>query len=498
MPEQSGPVSSRVPSVRVQVCSDGPVNRKGRFILYWMTAFRRARWNFSLERAVDWARELNKPLVVVETLACGLPWASDRHHRFVIEGMGQNADRFARHGVLYYPFVEPSGGSIRELLMALGDRACVVVTDDFPINAWREAAEEVASPVAVRMESVDSNGLLPLRAADRVFPTAHAFRRFLHRVLPDQLPDAPKADPLARASLPGLKGLPKDTTRRWPRASRKLLGGGAAALADLPIDHGVGPVEIRGGTGAAESALRAFLRRKLRRYLDDRNQPEEDVTSGLSPYLHFGHISVHEVFDQLARQEQWSPAKLADKATGSREGWWGMSRPAEAFLDELVTWREVGFNMSALTADYDQYESLPDWARKTLAEHAGDPREHVYSLDELESAGTHDPLWNAAQMQLAREGRMHNYLRMLWGKKILEWSASPQDALHVMIELNNKYALDGQDPNSYSGILWVLGRYDRAWGPERPIFGKIRYMSSENTARKARVQDYIARYAVSD
>jgi deoxyribodipyrimidine photo-lyase len=172
-----------------------------------------------------------------------------------------------------------------------------------------------------------------------------------------------------------------------------------------------------------------------------------------------------------------------------------MSAGAEARLDELVTWRELGFNMAARRDDYDRYESLPDWARKTLEKHQRDRRPTVYSLEDFEAAATHDPLWNAAQRQLVREGRIHNYLRMLWGKKILEWSASPRDALETMIELNNRFALDGRDPNSYSGIFWCLGRYDRAWGPERPIFGTVRYMSSENTARKLHVTQYLRRYA---
>jgi deoxyribodipyrimidine photo-lyase len=172
-----------------------------------------------------------------------------------------------------------------------------------------------------------------------------------------------------------------------------------------------------------------------------------------------------------------------------------MSEPSEAFLDQLITWRELGFNLCWQRDDYDGYDSLPDWALVTLKAHEMDERGHIYSREDFELGRTHDPLWNAAQMQLCREGRIHNYLRMVWGKKILEWTASPRKALSVMIELNDKYALDGRDPNSYSGIFWVLGRYDRAWGPERPIFGKIRYMSSENTARKVRVRNYIKKYA---
>jgi deoxyribodipyrimidine photo-lyase len=193
----------------------------------------------------------------------------------------------------------------------------------------------------------------------------------------------------------------------------------------------------------------------------------------------------------------WTPGKVAPKATGSSRDWWGTSPEIESFLDELITWRELGYNMCWQRDDYDQYESLPEWAQRTLAEHAHDSRPEVYSLEQLEAAETHDDLWNASQRQLVREGRIHNYLRMLWGKKILEWSPSPRESLRVMIELNNKYALDGRNPNSYSGIFWVLGRYDRAWGPERPIFGKIRYMSSENTARKVKVTRFLEKYSAS-
>ncbi|MEQ9323841.1 MAG: deoxyribodipyrimidine photolyase, partial [Polyangiaceae bacterium] len=173
---------------------------------------------------------------------------------------------------------------------------------------------------------------------------------------------------------------------------------------------------------------------------------------------------------------------------------WGMSAGAEAFLDELVTWREVGLNMCFHRDDYDQLESLPDWAKKTIAEHADDERPVLYDLDQLDAAETGDEIWNAAQRQLVRDGRMHNYLRMLWGKKIYGWSPSAADALDVMIELNNRYAVDGRDPNSYSGIFWVLGRYDRAWGPERPIFGKLRYMTSDSTRKKLRLKGYLAKH----
>jgi deoxyribodipyrimidine photo-lyase len=274
-----------------------------------------------------------------------------------------------------------------------------------------------------------------------------------------------------------------------------LLSGDAVQWKSLPIDHTVRLAGFRGGHTNARAQLLEFLDRKLKRYAEKRNEPELDMTSGLSPFLHFGHISVHEVFEELAQREKWKPEKLSLRATGSREGWWNMSGNAEGFLDQMITWRELGYNFSSHRRDYDKYDSLPDWVKKTLVEHAKDEREHLYSLEEFESARTHDPLWNAAQMQLVREGILHNYLRMLWGKKILQWTRSPQEAAGIMIYLNNKYGLDGRDPNSYSGIFWVLGRYDRPWGPVRPVFGSIRYMSSKNTARKVSVRNYVKKYA---
>jgi len=194
------------------------------------------------------------------------------------------------------------------------------------------------------------------------------------------------------------------------------------------------------------------------------------------------------------KSDGWQLEQISDKPTGSREGWWNASPFVEAFLDEFITWRELGYNMCWQRPDYDRYESLPEWAQKTLRDHERDLREHSYTLKQFEHSQTHDELWNSAQRQLVLEGRIHNYLRILWGKKILHWTPDARTALAVMIELNNKYALDGRNPNSYSGIFWVLGRYDRAWEPEREIYGKIRYMTSNNTARKVRLKQYLKKY----
>ncbi|MBM3971113.1 MAG: deoxyribodipyrimidine photolyase [Planctomycetes bacterium] len=483
-----------VPASRIRTCNNAPIRIDGEFVLYWMIAFRRLSSNFSLQRAVELAVELQKPLVIFEPLRVGYQWASDRIHRFVIDGMAENASRVAalkNAGVVYYPYVEPRADTGKGLLAALASRACVVVTDDFPSFFLPRMVEAAASRLPVRLEAVDSNGLLPLRATDRVFTTAFSFRAFLQKQLPPHLIEFPQPDPLKGLKLPSLNAMPSDITKRWPIAAPNLLSGDAAMLASLPIDHSVGVAETRGGTTAACEKLSRFLERSLPHYAAGANDPDADNRSGLSPYLHFGHISPHELFHELMTREEWSPASLGKKTGGKREGWWGVSPGAEAWLDEFVTWRELGYNMSSHRDDYDQFESLPDWAQATLAKHESDPREHVYSLDEFATAATHDELWNAAQTQLVREGRIHNYLRMLWGKKILEWSETPREALTTMIELNNRYALDGRNPNSYSGILWTLGRYDRPWGPERPIFGTVRFMSSDSTRKKLRVNQYL-------
>ena len=484
-----------VPEIRIRTINEQPVDGDGDYVLYWMVAARRPGWNFSLDRAVEWCNMVGKPLLVFEPLRCGYRWASDRFHRFVLQGMADNSKEFSKHSVCYYPYVESAVGEGRGLLVELAKKAAVVVTDDYPCFFLPRMLEAASSQIDTRFEAIDSNGLLPVRAADRTFSRAFDFRRFLQRVLPEHLAVMPSANPLKKMKSVAGASVPKKILVRWPQATREQLAAGIDQLAELPIDHSVDPAAFDGGFAPARRRLSKFVRSQLFEYESDRNQPDADATSGLSPHLHFGQISAHEVFAKIAKNEEWRLEHLSGLTSGGREGWWGMSPAAESFLDQLVTWRELGFNACHHLPNYDHYDSLPDWAKKTLGNHASDPRPVVYELDDLERATTHDEIWNAAQRQLVREGRIHNYLRMLWGKKILEWSATPQDALDVMIELNNKYAVDGRDPNSYSGIFWVLGRYDRAWGPERPIFGKVRYMSSDNTARKLRLKEYIKRYS---
>ncbi len=483
-----------VPPDRIQKCNTESINPKGNYILYWMVANRRIHWNFSLDRAIEWSRELNKPLLILEALRIDYLWASDRLHKFILDGMLDNARLLKNRNVHYYPYVEGEHNAGKGLLKALAKKACVIVTDDYPSFFIPKMISATAKNVSLLIEKVDSNGLLPMRAADRVFQTAHAFRRFLQKKLPSHLFEKPAPDPLKESKLKSPRSLPQTITQSWPRASMKMLKCEPKFLQSLSINHSVGTVKMPGGSVQAGNVLQDFLENRLLHYSEHRNQPEKEVTSGLSPYFHFGHISVHQVFHDLIKAEDWFFDRLSTKANGSRSGWWGMSEPAEAFLDELITWRELGFNMCWQRSDYYRYESLPEWTLATLGKHEKDVRPYEYSLEEFESGNTHNPLWNAAQIQLLTEGRIHNYLRMLWGKKILHWCKNPQLAVHNMLELNNKYALDGRDPNSYSGIFWVLGRYDRPWGPERPVFGKIRYMSSKNTVKKVRVENYIKKY----
>lgn len=471
------------PLVRIRALNESPLRAEGQFVLYWMTSFRRAGWNFALQRAVEEAARLKKPLVVLEALRVGYPGASDRLHTFILEGMAENQRRFAKTAAHYLPYVERAPGEGKGLLAALASRACLLVGDDWPsffVPAMQAAA---ARQVGVRFEVIDSNGLYPMHDTTRVFATAHSFRTHLQKALRPHLLELPRPNPLAGVKLPKLA----------PQSISEF--GLEVDLGSLPIDHTVGPVALKGGSAAGEARAKLFLEKRLGQYAEGRNEPEVDGTSMLSPYLHFGHVSVHQLFALITEQEKWTPTKLGKSIGGAKEGWWKLSPSTEAFIDELVTWRELAFNMASHRPDsYQSLESLPGWARATIAAHARDPRPVRYSLEQLEHSKTHDPLWNAAMGQLRTDGWFHNYLRMLWGKKIYEWSASAAEALKAMEYLMNKYSLDGRDPISWSGYFWVLGRYDRAWGPERKIFGKLRYMSSDNTARKISVKRYIAKY----
>jgi deoxyribodipyrimidine photo-lyase len=319
---------------------------------------------------------------------------------------------------------------------------------------WRV---KVAEQLRVPFWTVDADVIVPSKLLMKEQYGAYTARPVIRRWLPEFLQPVGNTRAKFEWTPPrGLKSLKPDIdiTEGWT------------------LDRSVAPVnDIVGGTDCALKRLKSFIRNELANYPVDRNRPERDGTSRLSAYLHFGHIGPHTV--ALAVQKADAP-KAAK----------------EAFLEQLIVRRELAINFVRFNPDYDNFESGTPWAHKSLAEHAADPRK-IYSERQLEDAQTHDPLWNAAQMQMVKTGFMHNYMRMYWAKKILEWCKTPARAFQMAVYLNDKYELDGRDPNGYAGIAWaVVGKHDRPWF-ERPIFGKIRYMSFNSTSKKFDSKSYI-------
>jgi deoxyribodipyrimidine photo-lyase len=478
---------------RIRILNAAPPRPERAYVLHWMEANRRVRHNPALGRAAELSRALARPLLVLESLRVDEPHASDRLHTFAMQGMAENGRRLAGRA-LHHAFVERRAGETRALVAALASRACAVVVDDYPASDVPRVTAEAARDADVRFEAVDASCVVPFRLAGKDYPTAYAYRRFLHGALPAWLERLPPEDALRGAALRAPPSLPAAIARAWPAADPADLDAPGRLVASLPIDHGVPPAPLQGGSAAAEARLAAWLRDGLPRYADERNAPDaEGVTSGLSPWLRAGQLSSFEVVRAVLRREGWTPALLSPAANGARQGFWGASPPAEAFLDQIVTWRELGFVTCAHVPGHRTWASLPSWARATLEAHASDPRPRRYGRDALEQARTSDALWNAAQRQLLREGTIHGYVRMLWGKRVLAWTRSPRGALDLLLELNDRWALDGRDPNSVSGIFWCLGRYDRPW-PERAVYGTVRTMTSESTARKVSLRRWLARF----
>lgn len=469
-------------------------NTQGKYVLYWMQIFRRLEFNHALQYAVELANKLGKPLLIYEGLRCDYPWASERFHRFLLEGMCENAKSLKKDGHNYFSFVERKYGDGRGLMQALCEDACAVVTDDYPAFVVREHNARLSLRIRIPFIAVDSNGILPLQITQKAPYSAFHFRRIWQKNFVSAVADEPMKSPLSKLKNRAKLFPRKHLTEQWPDSTPRLESM-LKSIAEFPIDHQVQAVlQFPGTRAAALQRLRNFVNGGLLQYAERHNDPDFNSTSLLSPYLHFGKISTHEIVKSALNKQPagWSLSRIRNQ-NGSRDGFLRGNPSIEAFLDQAITWREIGFHYCYHDPQYDRFESLPRWARATLQKHAKDVRDPFYTLRQFESAQTHDPIWNAAQRQLLQEGIIHNYLRMLWGKKILEWSPDPQTALHWMIELNNKYALDGRDPNSYSGIFWIFGRFDRPWA-EREIFGTVRYMSSTNTARKVKLKEYLRNY----
>jgi len=464
------------------------IRRGGEYVLYWMQACRRLHASHALDYALLCCEELNRPLVVYEGLRHDYPWASRRIHRFVLEGMRDNAAAAERLGIAYWPFAGTPASPGRGLLAGLAERAALVVTDDFPCFVVPGQSAALAHRTEVPVFAVDGNGLFPLASLGEAAAAAAHLRPRLHRSFPDAWQHRARTRPRVPTAARGGPGAPFET---WDPASID------ATLERLPFADDVAPVPgLRGGTRAGRARLKKFLESGLDGYAERRSTPvppDEAHQSRLSAWLHFGHVAVQEVAEATLARGDWSIDRLQPGARGRREGFFGADADTEAFLDELLTWRDLGYLWQRHRRDDAESlrSALPGWAWETLRSHAGDERPWRYDPEQLEAADTHDPIWNAAQRELVATGAIHNYLRMLWGKKVLQWSRQPELAYRTLVHLNNKYALDGRDPNSWSGILWCFGLFDRPWAPERPVFGRVRYMSSRNTARKFKIDGYL-------
>lgn len=431
--------------------------RKGRYVLYWMQQSQRSEYNDALNVAIREANRLDLPLRVVFGLTDAYPDANLRHFRFMLEGLQEVEQSLRRRGIGMVVRL----GSPPEVALNLGHDAALIVCDMGYTRHQRAWRQKVSREADCRVLQVESDAVVPVAVvSDKAEYAARTIRpritRHQERFL--ALPHAPGLK--QRGSDPEIPGLSLENIED--------------VLSRLDIDRGVTPVApfFRGGTREAKKRLRRFIAHGLARYDAHRNQPQTDDISHMSPYLHFGQIS--PVYLSLRVRE-----------AGEEQG---IDRAA--YLEELIVRRELALNFVWYTSDYDRYACLPDWARKTLAEHAADPRPRCYDRETLEAAKTHDPYWNAAMREMRATGFMHNYMRMYWGKKILQWSATPEEAFATTLYLNNKYFLDGRDPNSYAGVAWVFGRHDRAWF-ERPIFGKIRYMAAAGLERKCDIRGYV-------
>jgi len=439
-----------------------PPRPGARYVLYWMQMNRRVECNHALEHAIERANELGLPVLVYEGLTCTYPYASDRLHTFILQGVPETARRLAARGLGYCFYARRRRSDANDILYRLAAEAALVVTDDYPSFIARDHNASVPARLGLRYEVVDSSCVVPMASFAKREYAAYTIRPKIHRAIPQHLEPCPRVEPLVRWS-----GAP-------PEFHTALEPGGIAPLvASCEIDHTVPEsLSLPGGQLAAERALARFLEDNLRRYAREKNQPAAHATSGLSAYLHFGQISSLHVALEARR--------LAEER----------HLAATEFLEELIVRRELAFNHARFVERPDTLENLPNWARETLAKHDGDRREFVYTRDQFERAETHDALWNACQKELRLRGIIHGYYRMYWGKKVIEWSGSHAEALATLVYLNDRWALDGRDPNGYTNILWCLGLHDRPWG-ERPIFGMIRYMGLDGMKRKTGVDAYL-------
>jgi deoxyribodipyrimidine photo-lyase len=418
-----------------------------------MQAAQRAGTNHALEYAVGVSNEMRRPLVVLFALTDNYPEANERHYAFMLEGLKETRRRLRERGI---PMIVRRGEP-DEVIASLGRMAAMVVVDDGYVRIERRWRQLAAAALEGPLVEVATNVVVPVEAASpKEEYGAATLRPKIYKQLETFLRPLKETPLRVRPAEPDLESFDIDDT--------------PAALARLDLDRSIGRVSgTRGGAGEAEKRLRAFVARKLASYAEDRNDPSIDGLSGLSPYLHFGQISPLAVALAVKRGPAYGQA---------------------AFLEELIVRRELSFNFVRYNRAYDRFDGLPAWCRSTLLEHGADRRSHPYARAELERAATDDPYWNAAQREMLVTGKMHGYMRMYWGKKILEWSASPRQAYRTALALNNAYELDGRGPNAFAGVAWTFGKHDRPWG-RRPVFGTVRSMNAAGLRRKFDADAYV-------
>ena len=447
---------TKIQETRVRSLNDIPPRENGDYVLYWMQQSQRAEHNPALEHAAHRANEHGKPLLVGFGLMDDYPEANARHYRFMLEGLTEVATALQRRGIRFVL----QRGAPDTAAIALARKALVVVCDRGYLRhqkAWRRT---IAEEAGCRVEQVEGDVVVPVDiASDKREYAARTLRPKLHRHLDKYLVDL------------NTTAVQRDSSRL--SIDGEDLSDPDALLNRLKVNRDVAPVDcFRGGTAEAKRIFRRFLDQRFSAYEVNRNQPQTDDVSHMSKYLHFGQIS-----------PVWLALQVREAVVESNEN-------RAAFLEELVVRRELAMNFCEFEPDYDSYTCLPEWAQTTLAAHRNDPRPHHYTRAQLEAAETHDPYWNAAMREMVHTGYMHNYMRMYWGKKILEWTNTPEYAFRTALALNNRYFLDGRDPNSFAGVAWVFGNHDRAW-TEREVFGKVRYMNAAGLERKCDIQGYV-------
>ncbi len=445
-----------MPSDRTIALNDKPV-RSGAYVLYWMQQAQRVRCNHALAFAVERADELRLPLLVCFVLTAHYPDANSRHYRFMLEGLqGVRVALMQRRMPMVIRMGEPP-----DVVASLAGEAAMVITDAGYLRVQRQWRRRLANAVQCRLVQVESDVVVPVAVAySKEAYTAGVLRPHVTKAMDAFLVEAPDRAPRRMG-----RGLDVESLD---------IGDIPSVLKKLGVADDISPVTwLRAGEGEADTRLALFVEKKLDRFGDLRNDPSQDYLSNLSPYLHFGQLS---------------PVVAARAARAAR------SAGTEAFLEELVVRRELAMNFTYYNPYYDSFACLPGWAADTLRKHARNKRPHRYTLEQLDRAETHDEYWNAAQREYLYRGKMHGYMRMYWGKKVLEWSPSPEEAFRRVLYLNNRYSLDGRDPNSYAGVAWCFGKHDRAW-KERAVFGKVRYMSEEGLQRKYDMDGYVRRVA---